>query len=111
MRIKKFLKVVIASVLIQFMILIALWYFVFNGVAFSDFTVYFSGIVLAIVLFFSSSGDAWTNSVIASNFIIHGDSGHREQREFFHVRLNPILTSSFFMLVISVGYATLVYYM
>lgn len=87
-----------------------MWLFIFSNMLFWDFATMASAISLALVLFFSSNGDAWTNNVIADSFIVHGDSGHREPRAMFQIRVNPILIASLLMLLIAVDGATVTHY-
>lgn len=109
-KLQKFIRNFIISLLIQTILLVSMWLFIFSNKVFWDFATMASALSLALLLFFSSSGDAWTNNVIADSFIVHGDSGYREPRELFHIRVNAILISSLLMLLIAVGGATVTHY-
>ncbi|AGX02335.1 MULTISPECIES: hypothetical protein [Bacillus] len=100
---KRFAIILAASLTIQALLLFSIWHFFFSGYGLIDFSFLFSALWFAFVLFFSSTGDAWTNRVIASSFMNHRDTGHREAREMFHIRVNPLLASSLLMLAASLG--------
>ncbi|WP_366161852.1 hypothetical protein ABXS71_00515 [Bacillus infantis] len=100
---KRFAIILACSFTIQALLLFSIWHFFFSGYGLIDFSFLFSALWFALVLFFSSTGDAWTSSVIASSFMNHRDTGHREAREMFHIRVNPLLASSLLMFAASLG--------
>jgi hypothetical protein len=100
---KRFAIILACSFTIQALLLFFIWHFFFSNYGLIDFSFLFSALWFAFVLFFSSTGDAWTNSVIASSFMNHRDTGHREARGMFHIRVNPLLASSLLMFAASLG--------
>jgi hypothetical protein len=110
-KLKKFIQILLISLLIQTVLLGSIWFFLFGNMVLWDFTTMASAICLAFVMFFSSSGDAWTNNVIADSFLHLVDSGHREPRAMFQIRVNPILVSSLLILLISIGGSTVTHYL
>ncbi|MEK5063690.1 hypothetical protein [Cytobacillus sp. FSL R5-0596] len=111
MNLQKFIRILLYSLLFQTVLLVSIWKFIFSNMAFLDFASIASAVSFALVLFFSSSGDAWTNNVIADSFIVLGDSGHREQRAEFELRVNPILISSLVLMLVTIGLSVLNYYL
>jgi hypothetical protein len=98
----------------HYFIVFALQYFFYPNTSFMDISFFYGGGSLALVLFFSSSGGAFTNNTIAASFNALGDSGgglvdtgHREPREKFTMKLNSLLVATIIFDVIFVVLAVI----